>query len=223
MVWFSVLDLHLARFRGDRHDPYSPPLGILQSVFRTSRSAAVNRYQGIAAVHHVSVPFHITGSRGPFMKYDSFICLLKDAIMPLLPLIWKPACLSFEGQDCDQLQLDLRILLSNPQQYLRRPQISPQCHSGIEATCAVLDLRSNRFFQSVQHPDTGRISLIPSPWQFLRSVSRKTAGSRFFHFPLRLPYIFLLDHANLSKNNPKVNRVRLGCDAFLCYPLPENN
>ena len=59
------------------------------------------------------------------MKYDNFICLLKDAIMPLLPLIRKPAGLSLEGQDCDQLQLDLRMLLSELQQYIRRPQISP--------------------------------------------------------------------------------------------------
>lgn len=155
------------------------------------------------------------------MKYDNFICLLKDAIMPLLPLIWKPACLSFEGQDCDQLQLDLRMLLSELQQYIRRPQISPQCHSGIEATFAVLDLRSNRFFQSVQHPDTGRISLIPSPWQFLRSVSRKTAGSRIVHLSFDLPCVFQLSHANLNKNIPKVNRTRLGCAALLCYPLPD--
>ena len=48
------------------------------------------------------------------MEYHDFICLLKDTIIPLLPLIWKPACLSFEGQDCDQLQLDLRMLLSAP-------------------------------------------------------------------------------------------------------------
>ena len=133
----------------------------------------------------------------------------------------KPACLSFEGQDCDQLQLDLRMLLSELQQYIRRPQISPQCHSGIEATCAVLDLRSNRFFQSVQHPDTGRICLIPFPWQFLRSVSRKTAGSRIVHLSFDLPCMVLLYDANLNKNNPKVNRARLGCVASLWYPLPE--
>ena len=83
------------------------------------------------------------------MHHDDFICLRKDAIMPLLPLIGIPACLSPEGQDSNQPWFALGMLLSEPQQYLRRPQIGPQSHSGVETSRPVLDLCSDRFFQSV--------------------------------------------------------------------------
>ena len=157
------------------------------------------------------------------MEYHDFIRLLKDTIIPLLPLIGVSACLSPEWEDGDQPQLGLRQLLPKPQQYLPCPQISPQRHPGIEAPRTALDRGSDHFLQPIKNQSAGGVRFVPSPWQFLRAVSRKTAGSRIVHFPSRLPCIFLLNHANLSKNNPKVNRVRLGCDAFLCYPLPENN
>ena len=83
------------------------------------------------------------------MEYYDFICLLKDAIMSLLPLIRIPACLSFERQNSNQPRLGLGMLLPKPQHYLRRPQVGPQSHSGIEAVRPVLDLCSDRFFQSV--------------------------------------------------------------------------
>ena len=83
------------------------------------------------------------------MEYHDFIRLLKDTIIPLLPLIGVSACLSPEWEDGDQPQLGLRQLLPKPQQYLPCPQIGPQRHPGIEAPRTALDLCSDRFFQSV--------------------------------------------------------------------------
>ena len=38
------------------------------------------------------------------MEYHDFICLLKNAVIPLLPLIGVSACLSPERKDGDQPQ-----------------------------------------------------------------------------------------------------------------------
>lgn len=118
MEWFSVLGLYFARFRRDRHDLQSPPLGVLQCVLCAARTAAVYRDQGIGMIDHVPIPFHIAGSGGPFMEYHDFICLLKNAVIPLLPLIGVSACLSPERKDGDQPQFGLWQLLPKPQQYL---------------------------------------------------------------------------------------------------------
>ena len=48
------------------------------------------------------------------MEYHDFIRLLKDTIIPLLPLIGVSACLSFEGQDSIQPWFALGMLLSEP-------------------------------------------------------------------------------------------------------------
>ena len=55
------------------------------------------------------------------MEYHDFICLLKNAVLPLLPLVRVSACLSPEREDGGQPQLGLRKLLPKPQQYLRNP------------------------------------------------------------------------------------------------------
>ena len=55
------------------------------------------------------------------MEYHDFICLLKNAVIPLLPLIGVSACLSPERKDGDQPQFGLWQLLPKPQQYLSCP------------------------------------------------------------------------------------------------------
>ena len=55
------------------------------------------------------------------MENDDFIRLFKDPVMPFLPFVGIPACLSPEREDGNHTQLGLRQLLPKPQQYLRSP------------------------------------------------------------------------------------------------------